>query len=457
MTSLPGNLPAEKQSPHSPAWTVTLEVEPAEPSLRNTMIAGVAAVVIGFGGFLGWAMTADLSSAAIAQGTVIANSHRKTISHLEGGMLAEMLVKEGDQVKAGQVLLRMDGTMANAQLGQIESQLWTAQARVARLRAEQADQRTLTYPDYLIAAGKLNPVASDAMTTEQRLFAARWDGYDGSLAINRRKIDQLKEQIAALKAQASATADRRRYTEEELGTIKSLLEKGYERRPRLLEMQRLSAELKGRVGELAANQAQAEQAIAAAELEILALKHTRRTEIADQLQQNQATLADMTERSRGASDVVTRKDVVAPQDGKVTDIRFFTPGGVIGAGAPILDLVPVDNDLVVEAQVSPADIDSVRVGQIANVRLTAYKQRKVPIVDGQVTYVAADQVTDQRTGQSSFTARVRLDAESLQSLHHVEMLPGMPAEVIMINAKRRAIDYFLSPITDSMRRAFREE
>jgi HlyD family secretion protein len=457
MTSLPGNLPAEKQSPHSPAWTVTLEVEPAEPSLRNTMIAGVAAVVIGFGGFLGWAMTADLSSAAIAQGTVIANSHRKTISHLEGGMLAEMLVKEGDQVRAGQVLLRMDGTMANAQLGQIESQLWTAQARVARLRAEQADQRTLTYPDDLIAAGKLNPVASDAMTTEQRLFAARWDGYDGSLAINRRKINQLKEQIAALKAQASATADRLRYTEEELGTIKSLLEKGYERRPRLLEMQRLSAELKGRVGELAANQAQAEQAIAAAELEILALKHTRRIEIADQLQQNQATLADMTERSRGASDVVTRKDVVAPQDGKVTDIHFFTPGGVIGAGAPILDLVPVDNDLVVEAQVSPADIDSVRVGQVANVRLTAYKQRKVPIIDGQVTYVAADQVTDQRTGQSSFTARVRLDAQSLQSLHHVEMLPGMPAEVIMINAKRRAIDYFLSPITDSMRRAFREE
>jgi HlyD family secretion protein len=121
MTSLPGNPPAEKQSPHSPTWTITLEALPAEPSLRNTMIAGVVAVVIGFGGFLGWALTADLSSAAIAQGTVIANSHRKTISHLEGGMLAEMLVKEGDLVKAGQVLLRMDGTMANAQLGQIES------------------------------------------------------------------------------------------------------------------------------------------------------------------------------------------------------------------------------------------------------------------------------------------------------------------------------------------------
>ena len=142
--------------------------------------------------------------------------------------------------------------MANAQLGQIESQLWTAQARAARLRAEQADQRSLAYPDDLIAAGKRNPVAADAMTTEQRLFAARWDGFDGSLAINRRKIDQLREQIVALKAQQSATSDRLRYTTEELTTIKVAAGKGYERRPRLLEMQRLSAELKGRVGELAA-------------------------------------------------------------------------------------------------------------------------------------------------------------------------------------------------------------
>ena len=165
----------------------------------------------------------------------------------------------------------------------------------------------------------------------------------------------------------------------------------------------------------------------------------------------------MTERSRGATDIVQRKEVVAPQDGKVTDIRFYTPGGVIGAGAPILDLVPIDDELVVEAQVSPADIDSIRVGQVANVRLSAYKQRKVPTIDAHVMYVAADQVLDQRTGQSYFTARVRLDPESLASLHHVELVPGMPAEVIMINAKRRAIDYFLSPITDSMRRAFREE
>ncbi|WP_158044361.1 HlyD family type I secretion periplasmic adaptor subunit [Skermanella pratensis] len=441
----------------NPVWTVTLEAEPREPSLRNTMIAGTVAVLVGFGGFAGWAMTADLSSAAIAQGTVIANSHRKTISHLEGGILHELLVKEGDQVRAGQILLRMDGTQAQALLGQVENQLWTAQARVARLRAEQADQRSLAFPEDLVEAGKRSTVAADAMATEQRLFAARWDSYDGSLAINRRKIDQLREQIAALKAQASAAADRLRYTNEELGTIKALLEKGYERRPRLLEMQRLSAELKGRVGELAANEAQAEQAIAAAELEILSLKHDRRTEIADALQQTQGTLADMTERSRGATDIVQRKEVVAPQDGKVTDIRFYTPGGVIGAGAPILDLVPVDDELVVEAQVSPADIDSIRVGQVANVRLSAYKQRKVPTIDAHVMYVAADQVLDQRTGQSYFTARVKLDPVSLASLHHVELVPGMPAEVIMINAKRRAIDYFLSPITDSMRRAFREE
>ena len=447
-------------APSNLTWTVTLDAEARhlrEPSLRNTMLAGAMAVVVGFGGFLGWAFTAELSSAAIAQGVVIVNSHRKTVSHLEGGILRELLVAEGDEVKVGQVLLRLDGTMAEAMLGQVESQLWTAQARTVRLRAEQADSRTIKWPDGLILAAKRSPVAADAMATEQRLFSARWDGYDGTLAINRRKIEQLKEQIVALKAQAVATAERLRYTEEELGTIKSLLEKGYERRPRLLEMQRLSAELKGRVGELAANQAQAEQGIAAAELEILSLTHTRRSEIATELQTTQAQLADMTERSRGASDVLQRKEVTAPQGGKVTDIKFYTPGGVIGPGVPIMDIVPVADDLVVEASVNPGDVDSVRVGQIANVRLSAYKQRKVPTIDGHLIYLSADQVIDQRTGQPYFTARVKLDAESLKTLHHVELSPGMPAEVIIINADRRAIDYFLSPITDSMRRAFREE
>jgi HlyD family secretion protein len=192
-------------------------------------------------------------------------------------------------------------------------------------------------------------------------------------------------------------------------------------------------------------------------LEILSLTHTRRSEIADELQRMQAQLADMTERSRGASDVLQRKDVVAPQDGKVTDIRFYTPGGVIGPGMPILDIVPVADNLVVEASVNPADVDSVRVGQVANVRLSAYKQRKVPLIDGHLIYMSADQIIDQRTGQPYFTARVKLDEDSLKSLHHVELSPGMPAEVIIVNAPRRAIDYFLSPITDSMRRAFREE
>jgi HlyD family secretion protein len=443
--------------PALPAWTVTLEAEPVVPSMRRTVLTATAAVLIGFGGFFGWAFYANLDGAAVAPGVVVVDSHRKTVSHLEGGILRDLLVKEGDRVTAGQVLLRLDGTLAEATLGQIESQYWGALARTARLRAEQSDLRTLDLPGELTAAATRNPTAAGIIATEQRLFTVRWDTYDGATAIQRKKIAQLREQITALKAQSSATADRLRYTEEELKTVRGLLEKGYERKPRLLELQRLSAELRGRMSELAGNQAQAEQGIAASELEIINLQNTRRSEVSNELVDAQALIADLSERMRGADDIVRRKDVTAPQDGKVTEIRYYTAGSAVAPGSPILDIVPQDDTLLIEAQVTPTDIDTVRVGQPAFVRLSAYKPRKAPSLDGEVIYVSADQTVDPRSGHAFFTTRIRLKPESLAQLDDVKLYPGMPTESYIVSARRRAIDYFLSPITDSLRRAFRED
>ncbi len=426
-------------------------------SLRNIMLSGALAVGIGFGGFFGWACFADLASAAIAPGTIIADSQRKTISHLEGGILSAMLVKESDVVRVGQPLLRLDGTQVEAAIAQLQVQHWAAMARLARLRAEQADAGTLEIPADVAATAASNPFAADAIASERGLFSARRERHEGVLAVQRKKIAQLREQIAAIDAQSTSTAERLALTEDELRMVKTLVDKGYERRPRLLEIQRVVSELKGRIGELSANRAQAEQGIAAADLEILDVANTRRSEIADELQKTQATLAETTERLRGAEDVRRRLTITAPQDGRVVAVHFLTPGSAIPSGAPILDLVPEHDDLVVEASVSPNDIDSVRAGQPARVRLTAYKQRKVPLVDGVVVSVSPDQLKDQRTGAAYFSARVRLLPEALEDLDRVELYPGMPAEVMITSGSRKAIDYFISPITDSMRRSLREE
>lgn len=444
-------------APLAPVWAPIIDVAPAEPSLRGTAMAGALAVAIGFGGFFGWAILADLDSAALASGTVMVESHRKTVSHLEGGILRELLVKDGDMVEVGQVLLRLDTTQSQAVVSQLHGQYWTGLARLARLRAEQTDAPAPAFAQELVTAAKDNPVAAEALSAEQRLFESRRDSYEGQIAIQRKRMSQLRDELVALEAQRAATADRLRYTEDEMRIVEGLLAKGYERKPRLLELQRNVADGKGRLGELQANKSKAEQGIAAAELEIINLGNTRRAEVGNELQSVQATVADLTERLRGAGDVLKRQEVTAPQAGRVTGLKFFTPGGVIPAGTGILDIVPQDDGLIVEARVSPADVQNVEIGGSAMVKLIGYRQRLVPPVPGKVIAFSADQLQDERTGLAYFAARVSLDAATLKALPNVELHPGMPAEVMIHGHARKAIEYFMTPLTDGLHRAFREQ
>lgn len=437
-------------------WTVPLDAVPAEPSLRGTAMAGALAVLVGFGGFLAWGFTANLDSAVVAVGSVMVESHRKTVSHLEGGILRDLLVKDGDLVEAGQLLLRLDRTQSQAVVAQVQGQYWTALARLARLRAEQSDAPRPDFAPELRAAARDNPVAAEAMAVEERLFQSRRDGYEGQLAIQRKRISQLQDEIAALEAQRTATADRLRYTEDETRVVEALLAKGYERKPRLLELQRNVADARGRLGELRANRSKAEQAIAAAELEMINLGNTRRAEVSTDLQAVQASVSDLSERLRGADDILLRQSVTAPQAGRVTGLRFFTPGGVIPGGAGILDIVPQDDVMVVEARVAPNDVHNVETGGRAMVKLTGYRQRQVPPIPGAVVSLSADQLQDERTGVPYFAARVTLDSTVLKGMPGVELHPGMPAEVMIHGHARKAIDYFLTPLLDGMHRAFRE-
>jgi len=426
------------------------------PGLRATALAGFATIVAAFGGFFGWASLAELDSAAIAPGMVIVDSHRKTVQHLEGGILRELLVAEGDRVVAGQPLLVLDRTRVAAELSQLEGRYWGARARLTRLVAERAGRPDLRVPPEVQSAAS-NPALADMLDTEQRLFRSRRETHDGAVSLLRQRIVHARAEIRALEALSRATAAQLAFVNEELSGVRQLYDRGFERRPRLLELQRSAAELDGQSSDLAVRIAQAEQTIVSAELEIINLENERITGILDDLRETQTELAELDQRIRAARDVVERTVITAPQDGLVTDLQFFTPGGVIGAGTPILDIVPLGDELIVEARVDPRDIDSVHAGLDARVRLIAYSARRVPVVEGTVTVVSADLITEETTGDSYYTARIRLSEDSLAEVDSIDLYPGMPAEVFITTGERLAIDYILAPITNAIARAGREE
>lgn len=439
----------------APAMVADLD-DQDEPSFRSIVICAVVCIACLLGGGFGWLLFAHLDSAAVAPGVVIADSQRKTVQHLEGGILRTILVHEGEEVSAGQHLALLDVTDAKARLDQLLNQQIAAEARLTRLRAEQNNQRMLQFAPTLLHIAAEHG-AQAAVDAEIHLFEARWRAHDSAIELINRRIEQLRKTIASLDAQLLANDKRLALFEDEMQGVASLFRQGYERRPRLLDLERQVAELVGRQGELMNTIAANNQAIVGAEVEIENTRHVRMAEIAGDLEQTLAAKADLAERIRAARDVVDRRTVISPQDGVVVDLRVVTPGGVIGPGEAIMDIVPVNDKLIIESRVDPGDIDVVRPGLPAKVRLSAYKTSTSPLIEGVVQYVSADMLSDQRTGNPYFLARVALSSESLAEHKDMQPVPGMPADVMIVTGRRRAIDYFLAPITDRMRNSFREE
>jgi HlyD family secretion protein len=439
-----------------PAWQIAIEAESPGPSLRRIALASLAIIAIGFGGFFGWACIAPLDSAVPATGSIVVESKRKTVSLLDPGILKTLYVKEGDQVQQGQPLLRLDEEQILSQLGSLKVQYWTAIAKMTRLRAEQDDQHSIEFPPDLVAAATTDHVMAQLVANERRVFQDRWASYEGSLAVQRSKISQSKEQIVALEAQIDAVQQRLGYTVHEIEGTTELLAKGYATKTRLYEMKRGEAEMRGNLGGFIAKRAETRQAIGQTELEMISTTNQRRQDISKDLQDAQSAAADLAEKIRGAEDTLAKRLVVAPDPGTVTDIKFFTAGSSIGAGQPILDIVPQNDRMIVEANVRPEDIAHVHAGQRVNIKLTAYKQHKVPTLSGRLLYVSADRQQDPK-GEPFFLARAEIDQPALAAVRGVALYPGMPVEVLIINGERTAIDFFVSPITDSLRRSFREE
>lgn len=427
-----------------------------EPSLRRYVIAGLTIVGIGFGGFTLWGFLASLDRAAVADGTVVVDSNKKSVQHLEGGIIKELLVRDGDQVKAGDVLLRLDPTQIQSQINQLHMQHYSRLAQIARLTAEQEQKREITFPAELLAVAD-QPAVKVLIASQISLLNARWSAYDEGADMRQKKIAETNNEIEGYQSQIGATREMREINEKQLVSIRELYKKGLTEIPRLRGLESDSAQLGGKIGELKSNIARGGETIAGLKVEIENLKSTRATEVNAELQQVLMEGSDYAGRIAGLEDVLQRLDLRAPQGGRIVNLQVFGPGAVIEPGKPVMDIVPQNDKLVVEAKVKTDDIDSVHEGLKAEVKLLAYKQRRVPSIDGKVISVSADRLVEERSGVAYYTARIQLDLSTMPPELNVKPYPGMPAEVLIATGPRRAIDYFISPITDSWHRAFREE
>lgn len=437
---------------------------PAESSVDSFKAMGLAmpialgfgVIALFFGGFLGWAALAPLGSAAIAPGVVSVETNRKTIQHLEGGIIGAIKVKDGDTVKAGQVLVVLDETQPRASLELVRVRQLAARALKARLVAERNDAKRISFPDELRARRKETKVV-EIIDGQINIFKARRKAYAGQVAILKQQIKQLAEEIKGTQGQIKSEKRQITLVADEIKDVSGLVEKGLVPRPRLRALQRDAAEIEGSLSLNRSRIAQVRQTIAEIRLQINELTTAKINEVSQELRDVQSELFDLEERERAAEDVLKRTVIRAPLEGTVVNLQVHTLGGVIAPGAPLLDIVPSEDQLIVEARVSPSDIDIVQVGLLAQVRFTAFSQRRTQPVDGTVTAISADLLTDERTGEIFYLARIEIKDDLAEKLGDNKLYPGMQTEVMIVTGERTALEYFLKPITASLNRAFRED
>ncbi len=437
--------------------TIAGELDPVfdvAPTIRGNVVAGLVAIAIGFGGFLAWGYSVHLDSAAVATGSVIVDTKSKTVNHLEGGILKQLLVKEGDFVRAGQPLLQMDDTKANADLRQMQARRIGYIAKLARLRAEQTGARSIDFPAELI--GARDSYRQQIVTNETLLFDRRRDTLERTIGAQRQAIESLNADATAAQAQLDANAQQQQLVSKQIASYQTLFDKGLATRAQLSELQQRLSVLVSQAGAFTGNRARATESKAQAEVEISKTETAWQSDVADAMQQTQIDLSAIEDGIAAAADILKRVVVTSPEDGYVTNLQVRTPGGVISAGQAILDIVPGGGVKSVEARLDPRDIDAVRVGAKVQIRLTAYGSKQLAPIDGVLSYVAADQMVDERTSVAYYVVRATI-TDVPGTKPNVVLNAGEPADLLIINKPRLAIDYILSPLTDSLRRAFHEE
>ena len=420
---------------------------------RPLLLGGIAALllVVGIGG---WATTTQLSGAVIASGKLVVDSNVKKVQHPTGGIVGELLVKEGDKVKQGDVVLRLDGTQTRSSLGIVNKAIDELRARQARNEAELNGAASVTFPAELTARGD-DPEVTRLMSGEKKLFEMRRTARDGQKAQLREQIQQLQLQIQGNQAQEAAKAKEIQLVAQELEGVRVLWKQNLVPISRVTSLERDSARLEGERAALVANVAQNRGRIAELELKIHQIDQDLSTEVGKEMAENRAKMSEMTERRIAADDQLKRIDLIAPQDGRIFQRSVHTVGGVIQAGEQVMLIVPESDSLMVEAKVAPHDIDQVHVGQRAVLRFAAFNQRTTPEIDGEVVHIGADVAQDDRASEPYYSVRIRVLDGELARLDGLQLIAGMPVEAFIQTTPRTVASFLVKPLTDQLARAFR--
>ena len=430
--------------------------EGAHASIRMHLIVGLSVVVLLAVGLGGWASTTEISGALIAPGSIVVESSVKKVQHPTGGVVGEVRAHDGDLVKAGDVVVRLDDTVTKANLAIVTKNLDGLLARGARLQAEQQGLDKIVFPASLRDRAD-DPDVRNVMASEAKLFEVRTTGRTGQKAQLHERISQLNEEIAGLIAQQQSKEQEIALVSKELVGVRGLYDQHLVQLSRLSTLERDSARLTGERAQYLASIAQAKGKITETELQIIQVDKDMVSDVSKDLRETNDKIGEYVERKVTAEDQLRRVDIRAPQDGMVEQSTVHTVGGVITAGDAIMMIVPQADDLQVEARVNPQDIDKLQIGEKTLLRLSALNQRTTPELNGEVIRVSPDVTTDQRTGQSYYTIRVSMPPQEVARLGEVKLIPGMPVEAFVQTGDRTMLAYLIKPLSDQLMRAFREK
>ena len=421
---------------------------------------GILIVIVVFGGFGTWAMIAPLSSAAQAPGVIALENYRKTVQHLEGGIVKTIEVRDGQAVEKDQVLMTLEDTQPRAQLEVLRGQFFIVQAREARLVAQRDGLGQVAYPQELLA-NREEARVQDAMRIQDQTFRVRKAALEGEISLYQQQIGQLEARAAGVRSQRASREQLVASYRAELEDFQALLKQGYAEKQKVRELERNHANADGQLGELVSNLAAIELQLSETKLKILQLQKDLQREVAKELSEVQAQLFELREKMQSVQDTVARTVIRAPQAGTVLDLQAHTLGAVIKSGAKLLDIVPRGEKLLVEAKVAPIDIDRVRIGQIAEIRFAAFKMRDTPRVDGKLIALSADRLIDEADPQKApyYLERVEITGEGIRDLarQKLDLVAGMPAEVLIKTGERTLFDYLVDPIKNTVARSFIED
>lgn len=425
-------------------------------SARGSITLGMIGFLLLFVGFGTWAYFTPIAGAVVAGGQVEVEQRRQVVQHPDGGVVAEILVHEGETVEQGQPLLILDGTLLQTELAIVEGQYFEMLARHGRLEAERADSPSITFPPELIEAAKTNPTLAGVMAGQQSLFAARRDTLDQTLAQLNKQAEQVSSQIDGLDAQSTALKTQRALIEEELTSQRALLEKGLAQAARVLSLEREAARLDGQVGSLTSGRAEAVAKLTEIDLSKLGRTAEHREAAETDLRDMGYRELELSERRRGLREQISRLDIRAPVSGVVQELQVTTPRSVVRPAEPLLYIIPQDRPLVISARIATINVDEVHVGQEVVLRFSAFSSRTTPEIDGVLSKVSPDALVDQATNIPYYRGEVSIPADQIAKLGDKTLVPGMPVEVYIQTGKRSALAYLIKPFSDYFVRAFRE-